>query len=241
MRRSGRVATWLAPTCFMFAGEQDLRATLLPKRARGSLVTPLGVREIPVEQSALEHRDVDGPGQYIVCIHDASARSKAATAIRTVAMLAPRHPDLQLVITGEGGYEDDLRMQAAALGILHLVSFLGDRTDELHVMRGASLGWVVADSDTAAYGILDCMSLGVPVLGGDGTVAERYVLSDITGVLVPTDDAYLTAASVAELLTNERQRTMMGEAARARVVREFPESEMVDGFERAAATVSHRR
>jgi hypothetical protein len=42
-------------------------------------------------------------------------------------------------------------------------------------------------------------------------------------------------------LTNERQRIMMGEAARARVIREFPESRMIDGFERAADAVTHRR
>jgi glycosyltransferase involved in cell wall biosynthesis len=230
----------MAPTCFMFASEQDVRAAILPRSAT-TVVAPLGVREAAPDVFARHANEIGAGGEYIVCIHDASARSRAATAIRTVAMLSPRHPDLQLVITGEGGYEDDLRMQAAALGILHLVSFLGDRADELDVIRGATLGWVVAESDTAAYGILDCMSLGIPVLGGDGTVAERYILSEITGILVPPDDAYITAACVAGLISNETQRTIMGDAARARARREFTESQMVDGFERAADAVVRRR
>jgi glycosyltransferase involved in cell wall biosynthesis len=121
------------------------------------------------------------------------------------------------------------------------VSFLGDRADEFQVMRGARLGWVVADADTAAYGILDLMALGIPVLAGVGTVAERYVLPNITGLLLPPDDAHLTAAHVAALLANEQQRVTMGHAAQSRVTREFPELAMIDGFEHAAETVTTRR
>ena len=125
---------------------------------------------------------------------------------------------------------------AAALRSLNLISFLGERDDALHVMRGARIGWIVSDSDTAAYGILDLMSLGVPVIASEHSVAERYVLSEITGVLLPPNDAFQTAAVVAELLTAQAQRETMGHAARARVEREFSESAMIDGFERAAAT-----
>jgi glycosyltransferase involved in cell wall biosynthesis len=156
-------------------------------------------------------------------------------------MLAPRHPRLRLLIIGEGAYDDDLRMQAAALDGLRLVHFLGERADQLEVMRGARLGWVVADSDTAAYGVLDFMSLGVPVLAGQRSIADGYLLNEITGVLLPPDDAFAAAAVAAELLTNDTRRTTMGAAARARAVREFPESAMIDGFERAAAAATSRR
>lgn len=236
---SGRLATQLAPTVFLFASEPDRQATVLPRRVIASVVAPLGVnasKDIPLTTPSEAPTRTD-----IICVHDTSSRSRAATAIRTVAMLAPRHPGLQLVITGEGIYDDDLRMQAAALGILHLVEFLGDRADELQVMRGAQLGWIVADADTAAYGILDLMALGIPVLAATGTVAERYVLPNITGLLLPPDDAHLTAAHVAALLTNEPQRVTMGHAAHTRVVREFPERAMIDGFEHAAAAITARR
>jgi glycosyltransferase involved in cell wall biosynthesis len=149
-------------------------------------------------------------------------------------MLAPRHAGLRLIIIGEGIYDDDLKMQAAALGALDLVASLGDRADQIQVMRGARLGWVVADSDTAAYGVLDFMSLGIPVLAPEHTVAKDYVLHDITGVLVAGDDAYMTAAAAAELLTNDAMREAMGAAARGRVLREGTEAAMIDGFERAA-------
>lgn len=233
LHRTGRIAARLARTCYVFASERDMRESPGPRAGAVRVVVPLGIDVPP--QAAFPPSP--GPEEHveIVCVHDASSRSRAATAVRTVAMLAPRHPHLQLRVMGETGYDDDLRMQAAALGVLNLVTFLGDRADALEVMRGARLGWVVADSDTAAYGVLGFMSLGIPVLVGERAVGERYVLAEITGIVVPADDAYLTAAAAAELLTNESRREMMGNAARARVAREYPVSAMIDGFERAAA------
>ena len=231
MRRTGRIAARIAPTCYLFASERDAELFHPPRRPTGKIVARMGVPEV-VPQNAI---DLAGDEVNVVCVHDASSRSRAAAAIRTVSMLAPRHPGLHLLIIGEGAYDDDLRMQAAALNALPLVTFLGDRADQIDVMRSARLGWVVADSDTAVYGILDFMSLGIPVLAPEDSVAPDYVLHDITGLLVAGDDANLTAAAAAELLTSDTRRETMGAAARSRVVREHVESVMIDGFELAAA------
>ena len=237
IRRTGRIAARIAPTCYVFATEQDAKALRLPRGASGHVIAPMGVAEAAPQNAT----DLDGEDVNVVCVHDASSRSRAAAAIRTVAMLSPRHPGLRLVIVGEGAYDDDLKMQAAALGALPLVTFLGDRADHLEVMRSAKLGWVVADADTAVYGILDFMSLGIPVLAPERSVAQEYVLNDITGMLVPSDDAFMTAASASELLTSDSRREAMGAAARGRVAREGSEAAMIDGFERAADAATKRR
>jgi glycosyltransferase involved in cell wall biosynthesis len=237
IHRTGRIAARVAPTCYVFATERDLAEATIPRGATGRFVAPMGVAEVPPQNAG----DLLGEDVNVVCIHDASSRSRAAAAIRTVAMLAPRHPGLRLLIVGEGAYDDDLKMQAAALGALQLVTFLGDRADHIQLMRSARLGWVVADSDTAAYGILDFMSLGIPVIAPEKSVAQDFVLHDITGVLVPNDDAFTTAAVAAELLTSDTRREAMGAAARGRVVRQGREAEMIDGFELAAAAATVRR
>jgi glycosyltransferase involved in cell wall biosynthesis len=144
------------------------------------------------------------------------------------------------MIFGPGSDSEELRMQAAALGVLDLVTFLGERDDHLLLMRDADLGWVVAEADTAAYGILDLMALGVPVLAAEGTIAEAYVANMITGTLVPPDDPATTAAAVVTLLTSEEQRLAIGAAGRSRVAREFPEQDMVDGFEKLAKAAGGR-
>ena len=233
MRLAGKFASWLRETSYMFASESDMRRAGLP-RGTSMLVGRLGVDvlrypERPVVTTAPKPEDI----RYIICVYDPTSRGRAATAIRTVSMLAPRHPYLRLIIFGAGSDSEDLRMQAAALDVMHLVSFLGERDDHLTLMRDAELGWVVAEGDTAAFGILDLMALGVPVIAPEGSVAEAYVANQISGTLVPQDDAATTAASVVTLLASEEQRQAMGSAAKARVAREFPESAMVDSFEAA--------
>jgi glycosyltransferase involved in cell wall biosynthesis len=155
-------------------------------------------------------------------------------------MLAPRHPNLRLIIVGPRSDDEDLRMQAAALRVLHLVRFLGERDDVITLMMDAHLGWVVAEADTGAYGILDLMAIGVPAVASEGGVADRYIANGITGALYPPDDSASTAATVAGLLLSDEARLAMGKAARTRVAREFPETGMIEGFDRAANSARTR-
>ena len=155
-------------------------------------------------------------------------------------MLAPRHPNLRLMFVGAGSDDEDLRMQAAALRVLHLVSFLGERDDVVTLMQDAHLGWVVAEADTGAYGILDLMALGIPTVAAETGVAKAYIANGISGALYPADDSASTAATVAGMLLSDDVREAMGKAARTRVAREFPESNMIEGFDRAAANARSR-
>lgn len=242
LRRRG-FAAWLTKTVYLLSDEESAAASKLPRRAGRPVVAMLGadVTRYPERADGTNPEPTDGLGiRYIICVYDPNSRGRAATAIRTVSMLAPRHPYLRLMIFGPGSDSEELRMQAAALGVLDLVSFLGERDDHLLLMRDADLGWVVAESDTAAYGILDLMALGVPVIASEGSIAEPYVANLITGTLIPPDDPATTAAAVVSLLTNEGQRVAIGAAGRARVAREFPEQAMVNGFEQAVNTASGR-
>jgi glycosyltransferase involved in cell wall biosynthesis len=243
MHLGGRIAAWLTRTAYLFADEGAANAAKIPRRSGKPIVAMLGVdvTRYPERPTEVSPDSAEALGiRYIICVYDKTSRGRAATAIRTVSMLSPRHPYLRLMIFGPGSDSEELRMQAAALGVLDLVSFLGERDDHLLLMRDADLGWVVAEADTAAYGILDLMALGVPVIAAEGTIAEAYVANMITGTLIPPDDAATTAAAVVTLLTNEETRTAIGAAGRARVAREFPEQAMVDGFEEAATAAGGR-
>ena len=247
---AGRWATRMAKTSFLFATETDRRAANLPKRAIDSAVAELGINvanyptdgaKAPAEEgdSASDQKPAE-PLKFVVCVYDPTARGRAATAIRTLSMLSPRHPNLRLMFVGPGSDDEDLRMQAAALRVLHLVSFLGERDDQINLMRDAHLGWVVADGDTGAYGILDLMALAIPTVASEGGVAQRYIAHGISGALYPPDDSATTAATVAGILTNEETREGMGKAARVRVAREFPEEQMIEAFDKAANSARTR-
>ncbi len=253
---SGWCASRLAPTAYLFASQTDRRASEIPNNAIDADIAEIGVnvadypsdrvREPEAETKPPDEAKAAGdtmpaqPASYIFCVYDPAARGRAATAIRTISMLAPRHPNLRLTIVGPGSDDEDLRMQAAALRVLHLVSFLGERDDQISLMQNAHLGWVVADDDTGVYGILDLMALGIPTVASEGGIAQRYVAHGISGALYPPDDSASTAATVADMLKSDESREAMGKAARTRVAREFPESATIEGFDRIANTARTR-
>ncbi len=246
---AGRFAARLTRTSYLFASETDRRAANVPKNALETGIAELGVdmanyptngATVPSPEEPANDKPGEAPLRYIVCVYDPTSRGRAATAIRTISMLAPRHPNLRLMFVGPGSDDEDLRMQAAALRVLHLVSFLGERDDQVSLMQDAHLGWVVAEADTGAYGILDLMALGIPTVASEGGIAQRYVAHGISGALYPPDDSASTAAAVAGMLKSEEDRTAMGKAARTRVAREFPETQLIEGFDRAANSARTR-
>jgi glycosyltransferase involved in cell wall biosynthesis len=60
------------------------------------------------------------------------------------------------------------------------------------------------------------------------------VADGISGIILPPSDTPATAATIAELLSQDEQRAAMGSAGRARVAREYTERTMLDAVQRAA-------
>ena len=241
--RVERLAVRLAPSGFVFADPRELQVAPPPSRPLEAVAAPLGIdvgRHTEVRPVVRATLGVPPDGQLIVCVTDAASRVRVATTLRTIALLAVHHPGLRLALTGSGADHEDLRMHAAALGITGLVSFLGERDDQLAVLRAADVGWVVADGDDAAYAFLDFMALRVPVVAERAPLAQAYVPDQIAGVLLAPNDANAAAAAVAQLLADTDRRLAMGRAGQARVTREFSEDVMGAGFQAAADAARDR-
>ena len=181
-----------------------------------------------------------GGDQLIACVYDPTAKRRAAALLRAVALLAPRHPGLRVAILGPGSEDEDLRMHAAALGITEVVAHLGQRVDHQSILSAAHLAWVAAGGDNAAFGYLDLMGLRIPVLAERDALSQRYVADGISGMLLPLPDPAAMAARIAVLLAHAERRAAMGNAGRTRVARDFSETEMIEGFERATEIARDR-
>jgi glycosyltransferase involved in cell wall biosynthesis len=163
--------------------------------------------------------------------------------LHALTRVRERHPDVRLIILGEGEQRAALEALSAQLHLTANVVFKGAVSTVFDELKNADV--FVLASRFEGFGNVFCeaMALGVPVIAAEGTIAEAYVANMITGTLIPPDDAATTASAVVSLLTNEEQRAAIGAAGRQRVAREFPEQEMVDGFEKAATAAGgrHRR
>ena len=239
-----RTAMRVAPSALLFTSAGELQGTPRLARTISAAVADVGVPAalydpvLPAPRASLR---ADPGTRLVVCATGfGQARPHLATVLRTVGLLAPLHPELRLAIVGPGSDNEDLRMHAAALGITSVVAHLGERDDQLAVLAAADIGWVAAGGDDAAYAALDFMALRVPVLAERDTVAARYVADGITGELLPPQDPPATAAAVAQFIGRDELRKTMGNAAHARVLRDFSESAMADRFLEVGAAARDR-
>ena len=238
--RGGRLAAKMATSRLLFSTEMDRANAGVGDRG---FLAPLGVDIEKADEMRMTSRGTLGvePGtQLMVCVADRKAKSRITTALRTVALLAPRHPELRLALVGSGCDDDDTHMHASALGVTSLVRFLGERDDMAAVVGAAEVGWVAADGDDGAFGCLDFMAAGVPVIAERSPLLALYVPDGIAGVLLPPAHPNDTAATVANFLADNDQRVAMGKAGRTRVARDFGEAAMVEGFAAAAGAVGDR-
>ena len=238
--RTGTFAGKMATSLLLFGTEAD--------RARSGggdrgFVAPLGVDVDRVNDARSAARAMLGftdATQLIVCVIDQQSGSRVTTAMRTLALLAERHPALRLVLVGRADDADDTRLHAAALGVTSLVRFLRERDDTPQILAAADVGWVAAEGDDGAFACLDFMAARVPVIAERSALVSHYVPDGIAGVLLPPADPSDTASAVARFLADEATRKAMGNAGHTRAKRDFGEAATIDGFAAAAVAAGDR-
>lgn len=214
-------------------------ATLGVDRSRIAVVRN-GAEPIPADAptGAVETRTAE---PTVVVLSRLVPHKQIEDALTAVARLRDRIPGVRLDVIGDGWWADNLKAEAAALGIADAVTFHGHvderRKHELlarswvHVMPSRKEGWGLAVIEAAQH--------GVPTVGYRSSRGlTDSIVDGATGILV--DDAEQLAAAVGDLLEDSAGRVIMGEKARSRA-REFSWEHTTTGVHRVlAAAVAGR-
>jgi len=148
------------------------------------------------------------------------------------------HRSLRYVIVGDGPERSRLEALVDECGVREQVTFAGEVSAELLPQYYAAcdifvLPNRVEQSDVEGFGIvfLEAAASGKPAVGGRSGGVPEAVADGVTGLLVGGTDVEELADAIARLMDSESLRRSLGEAGRARAVREF-------GWECAAEKVS---
>ncbi len=208
------------------AAGRELPTTVVPPGVDTERFRPL----TPVERAhARTDFGIDRDADVIVAISRLVPRKGFDTAIRAVARMRSRHPDLVLVISGGG--RDDQRLRKLAVELDAPVTFLGRvSNDDLPRVYGCAdvfamlcrNRWGGLEQEGFGIVFVEAAACGVPQVAGDSGGAADAVADGTTGIVVRRpDDVDEAVAAFTRLLTDRCLRARMATASRARAMSEF--------------------
>jgi glycosyltransferase involved in cell wall biosynthesis/protein-tyrosine-phosphatase len=167
-----------------------------------------------------------------------------ATLLYAAQAARSQHPNLAVLVVGDGPLRHKLRALAADLGIDDACVFTGSRTDVYDLIAAADVFVLSSLSEGIPMSILEAMALGVPVVAtAVGGVPEIFD-EQCTGHLVPAGDHEAIAAACLQLARDGISRQWMvaraRRAARQRFSIDRSGQALADIYRRVATGLSHK-
>ena len=151
--------------------------------------------------------------------------------LQAVADLAQRGRQLRVVIFGDGYLNNQLRAQAASLGLGGVVQFAGFRDDLDDFIGCFDLLVHPALAEGLGVAVLKAAAAGVPVVGFNAGGMKEAVLHESTGLLVPTESADDLRKAIAIMIDDDEMRRRMSVAGQQRMRDEFSIATMAEKHE----------
>jgi len=138
-------------------------------------------------------------------------------------------PQARLILLGQGAEKARLQDQVRRLGLSESVRFAGFRADLLHFLGHADLLVHPAVREGLGISLLEAQAAGLAIVASRAGGIPEAVVDDMSGVLVPPQDASALAGAITELLRDPDKRARLGAGGRAQVAQNFSMAGMVSG------------
>jgi glycosyltransferase involved in cell wall biosynthesis len=148
--------------------------------------------------------------------------------LEAIAQIRNRHPDLKLIVFGQGPLENELRELTARLGLGGIVQFAGFRQDLDNYLNCLDLLVHPAVAEGMGVATLKAAAAGVPVVAFAAGGLREAVVDGETGILVAPKDVDALGGAIAKLVGNQALRRQFGDAGRARMQSDFSIEAMVE-------------
>lgn len=172
-----------------------------------------------------------GPKMIFAC-RQLFPRKGIRFLITAAAKVRKRHPNLQLVIAGDGFEREQLVKQAQDLGIGDVTRFLGwvANADLAPYFRACAVSVIPSLEEGFGIPAAEAMGCEVPVVATDAGGLPEVVDNEVTGLVVPKGDADALAAAIDRLLSDPALSERMGKAGRVRALARFDWSRSAEKF-----------
>lgn len=145
--------------------------------------------------------------------------------IRAAGQLAPRHPNLKLVIVGDGPQKQNIDKLVEELGLEQRVARVGHYDDIPSVLKALDAFALPTREEALGTALIEATAMGVPVIATKvGGIPE--VLGE-AGVYTPTEDVDALARNIEALISDSARRARLREQGMERARALYDENLMV--------------
>lgn len=141
--------------------------------------------------------------------------------LRAAKLVRNTHPKARFLLVGDGPLCEELKEQAAALGLERAVHFVGLQEDVRPYLAATDVYLMSSVFEGLPVALLEAMAMARPVVATFVGGIPEVIEEGKSGFLVPTGKPELLAQRVADLLSNERLRLEIGASARRTVDERF--------------------
>ena len=195
-----------------------------------------GLDEPPRAWGANPPDDVAADARVLLAVCRLEYQKGLDVAIRALAAVRSRHPDIELVVLGEGPERPALESLAHDPGVK--VHLLGRVPDVAAWLRRATLLVHPARWEGFGLAVLEAMVAGVPVVASRVSSLPELVVDGETGVLVDPQEPAALATGIERVLEAPEP---LGAAAQRRARERFSVTRMADATVALYESVTSRR
>lgn len=177
---------------------------------------------------ACRRMGVDPRRHLLIAVGRLWPQKRYRDLIWAAEMLGTMREDTTLVIIGDGPQRGELLRHRDAVSDDRRIRFCGQRDDVAQLLPHFAAFWIGSAYEGQSNSVMEAMRAGLPVIASDIPGNRDLVVPEETGFLVPLGDAAAFARETQHLLEHPDEGDAMGQAATARIKKEFSVQKMVD-------------
>lgn len=226
------------------AVEQDVRGTKM--YGESVRFIPAGIdldlfAPATAEQKASARVELQLPADALVavCVARFAVVKAHPVLLNAWKSVQERLPRARLLLVGDGHLMNQAQQLAQTLGVANSVAFLGRCDDVPRILDAADAGVLSSiGSEGFSRAVLEYMAKGLPAVGTRVGAVPDLVEDNVTGMLVPPDDAdALSAALTRALSAPQSQRQDWGRVARAKAASAYGYASWAEAHEKLYSSV----